>query len=78
MSGQMRAYGGWRERRGYGLGSLNGSQFTTILEHTNTSHADGATVWSQTPAPMLFFRSRCVSLTLGSATNILVTLAGKP
>lgn len=26
MSGQMRAYGGWRERRGYGLGSLNGAQ----------------------------------------------------
>lgn len=61
-------------------GSLNNSQFTTILEHSNAGEfrnaADGETV-SFNGGPFLYFRSRCVSSTLGSATNVVATIVGQ-
>lgn len=62
-------------------GSLNNSQFTTILEHSNAGEfrnaADGETVYFDTNAPWLYFRSRLVSITLGSATNVVATIVGQ-
>jgi hypothetical protein len=58
-------------------GSLNGVQWTTILTHTNGTNVDGATVWSNAViTPCLYFRSRCVAVTLGSASNIVATIVG--
>ena len=60
-------------------GSLNNSQFTTILEHSNAGEfrnaADGETLYASA-GPHLYFRSRCVSVTLGSATDIVTTIVG--
>lgn len=57
-------------------GSLNGVQYTTILTHTNAS-GDGATLYSGAAlSPSLFIRSRVVSLTLGTATAITVSILG--
>lgn len=62
-------------------GSLNNAQFTTILEHSNAGEfrnaADGETVYVNTGAPWLYFRSRLVSITLGSATNAVATIVGQ-
>lgn len=62
-------------------GSLNNAQFTTILEHSNAGEfrnaADGETVYFDTNVPWLYFRSRCVSVTLGSATNVIATIVGQ-
>lgn len=62
-------------------GSLNNSQFTTILEHSNAGEfrnaADGETVYVDSNAPWLYFRSRLVSITLGSATNVVATIVGQ-
>lgn len=62
-------------------GSLNNSQFTTILEHSNAGEfrnaADGETVYFDTAVPWLYFRSRLVSITLGSATNVVATIVGQ-
>lgn len=62
-------------------GSLNNAQFTTILEHSNAGEfrnaADGETVYIETGAPWLYFRSRLVSITLGSATNVVATIVGQ-
>lgn len=62
-------------------GSLNNAQFTTILEHSNAGEfrnaADGETVYVDTGAPWLYFRSRLVSITLGSATNVVATIVGQ-
>lgn len=59
-------------------GSLNGTNFSTILAHTNVT-GDGAVVWSGAlSSPTLFFRSRIDALNLGaSATNVVVTILGK-
>ena|ERR1700719_802221 len=57
-------------------GSLDNVNFTTVLTHTNTT-GDGIVLYSgATLYPSLYFRSRCVSITLGSATNIVVTILG--
>lgn len=62
-------------------GSLNNSQFATILEHSNAGEfrnaADGETVYFDTAVPWLYFRSRLVSITLGSATNVIATIVGQ-
>lgn len=62
-------------------GSLNNTQFTTILEHSNAGEfrnaADGETVYFDTAVPWLYFRSRLVSITLGSATNVVATIVGQ-
>lgn len=60
-------------------GSLDGTNFSTLLTHTNTSLGDGAVLHSgATVLPVLYFRSRCTALSLGSATNIVVTIVGVP
>ena len=57
-------------------GSLEGTNFTTILTHTDTT-GNGKVLFSGTTVyPSLYFRSRVVSLTLGSATNIIVKILG--
>lgn len=58
-------------------GSLNGSQFTIIATHKNTETTDGAVRWQSAATPVKHFRSRCVGLTLGSATNIAVDILGE-
>lgn len=57
-------------------GSLDGTNFTAILTHTNTT-GDGVVLFSgTTDSPCLYFRSRCAGLVLGAATNIVVTILG--
>lgn len=57
-------------------GSLDGLNFSQILQHTNVT-GDGAVVWSGTLfAPSLYFRSRVAGLSLGTATNVVVTILG--
>lgn len=64
-------------------GSLDGTTFTQIMQHATSGNnppfgaqADGSTMWVET-GPFLYFRSRsAATLTLGSATNIVVTIAG--
>lgn len=62
-------------------GSLNNAQFTTILEHNSAGEfrnaADGETVYFDSGVPWLYFRSRVVSVTLGSATNVVATIVGQ-
>lgn len=62
-------------------GSLNNTQFTSILEHSNAGEfrnaADGETVYIDSGVPWLYFRSRLVSITLGSATNVVATIVGQ-
>jgi hypothetical protein len=57
--------------------SLDGTTFTTILTHANTTHADGATITMLMVSPVLYFRARCVSVTLGGATNVVATVVAK-
>ncbi len=55
--------------------SLDGVNFSQVLQHV-TSTGDGAILWATTFAPACYFRSRCLSITLGSALNIAVTILG--
>lgn len=58
-------------------GSLNNSEFTTILTHTNAT-GDGVTLWiGSLKAPALYFRSRCAAIALNGGTNVVVTILGK-
>lgn len=58
-------------------GSLNGVNFTQILAHTNAT-GDGVVLWTGSlEAPALYFRSRVESVTLGGASNIVVTILGQ-
>jgi hypothetical protein len=57
--------------------SLDNVHFTQVLDHTNTT-GDGVVLSSGSIlTPSLYFRSNVVSLTLGSATNVVVTIVGK-
>lgn len=57
-------------------GSLDGVNFSQILQHTNTT-GDGAVLWiGASSAPSLYFRSRCAGLVLGGASNVVVTILG--
>ena len=49
-------------------GSLDGTDFTTLATHVNGTNADGATVWV-VDRPVLYWRLRCTSITLGGGTN---------
>ena len=55
-------------------GSLDNTNFTTLITHTN---ADGSGVikFSST-CPCRYFRARCASITLGAGTNVVVTIFG--
>lgn len=58
-------------------GSLNGSTWTTILEHTNTTPGDGKMMSTGALlTPVLYFRTRPVSLVLGGGTNIITSSMG--
>jgi hypothetical protein len=58
-------------------GSLDNVNFTTILNHVNTFVGDGQVLYSGAAlGASLYFRSRCVSVVLGGATNIVVTILG--
>jgi hypothetical protein len=65
-------------------GSLDGTNWTTLLTHRNddsdpvVASADGQTIYLPVPTPMLHIRSRCVSVTLGSASNVTATIVGMP
>lgn len=55
-------------------GSLDNSNFTTILTHS-TATGDGVIIWSGADSyPVLHFRARVASLTLGSATDIVTSI----
>jgi len=56
-------------------GSLNGVQFTTIIQHTNAD-GDGITKWNVNQSANANFRSRCVAIVLGGGTNVVVTILG--
>jgi len=58
-------------------GSLDNVNFTQILQHINGTNTDGEVVFSGAAlAPSLYFRSRVETITLGSATNVVVTVLG--
>lgn len=57
-------------------GSLDGVNFTQIMQHT-TQTGNSVHLWSGSVlSPSLYIRSRCATLTLGSASNIVVTILG--
>ncbi len=57
-------------------GSLDNVVFTQILQHLNTT-GDGVLLFTGANLfPALYVRSRCASITLGSATNIVVRILG--
>lgn len=61
--------------------SLDGVNYTVLITHGSAespADADGAVKWFTSPVVGLYFRSRVVSLSLGSASNIVVTIAAKP
>lgn len=57
--------------------SLDGVKYGTILTHSNTTDADGGTVSNPTPQAARYFRVNVAALTLGSASDITVTVVGK-
>ena len=58
-------------------GSLDGVNFSPILTHTNTT-GNGSVLWlGSNPATSRYFRSRVTGLTLGPATNIVVSVLGQ-
>ena len=58
-------------------GSINNSNFTTILTNTDVT-GDGVVLFSGAQNyPCRFFRSRVVSITLGSATDVVVRILGR-
>lgn len=58
-------------------GSLDGVVFSEILKHTSNT-GDGENLYSGTTLfPALYYRLRCPTLTLGSATDIVATVLGQ-
>jgi hypothetical protein len=56
--------------------SFDGTNYTTLFVHSNTTDADGGFLWPSTPAVALYFRSNVSALTLSPATNLIVTIVG--
>jgi hypothetical protein len=57
--------------------SLDNTNFTTVLTHTNTTPGDGQILFAGTTlTPCLYFRSRASALTLGGGTNVVATILG--
>jgi hypothetical protein len=56
--------------------SLDGTNYATIMQHTESTDNDGDIIWISTPAPALYFRSSVSAITLSPATNIVVTIVG--
>ena len=57
-------------------GSLDNTNFSQIVQHTNTD-GDGTVKWSSTNSSSLYFRSRVAGLVLGPASNVVVTILGQ-
>ncbi len=58
-------------------GSLDGTNFIPILDADSANVGDGGIEWSgDSTSPALYFRSRVLSMNLGSATNLVVTVLG--
>lgn len=58
-------------------GSFDNVTFSTILTHASGSETNGQNKFSGSSFyPCKYFRSRCVSVTLGSATNLVVNIIG--
>lgn len=57
-------------------GSLDGTNYQELINHA-TADGDGVVKWTS-DKPILHLRSRCSALTLGGATNIVVTILGMP
>jgi len=58
-------------------GSLDGTNFSQIIQHTDAVGDGVLKSTGTTFSPVLYFRSRCASITLGSATDIVVTILGE-
>lgn len=61
--------------------SLDNANWTILITHSNTGgDADGALKFAPggDAYPALYTRSRCVSITLGGASNVVVTIVGLP
>lgn len=57
-------------------GSIDGTNFSQILQHTNTT-GSGVVVFSgSNVSPSLYFRARVAGLVLGLGTNIVVSVLG--
>ncbi len=56
--------------------SLDGTDYRTLVTHSDTTDSDGDILWISTPAPSLHFRSKVTALVLGSATALVVTIIG--
>lgn len=57
-------------------GSLDNTNFTQILQHTNTT-GDGVVLFSGAVlGPALYIRSRVAAVVLGAASNVVVTILG--
>ena len=60
-------------------GSLDGITFSTILTHTQLAVGLGLTISSGGNSnPSLYIRSRCISVSLGTASAIKTTILGIP
>lgn len=59
--------------------SLDGTNYATVLTCDSVTDGDGAIVWTgPSMFPALYFRSRCSAITVGSGTNVIATIVGKP
>jgi len=54
--------------------SIDGTNYTTVLTHTNADVA--AVKFLTTPAPALYMRARCVAIVLGAGTNVVAKFIG--
>ena len=60
-------------------GSLDGVNFEPLLTHVSGTNSNGAIVFNGNQVyPVMFIRSKVNSVTLGSATRILVYILGMP
>ena len=51
-------------------GSIDGSNFFTLVSHTNVAPADGGIIWTF-DKPVLYWRLACSALVLGGGTNVV-------
>ena len=60
-------------------GSLDGTNFSPLITHTNVAPGDGLTIGlAANAAPYLYFRAECTALVLDGGTNVVATIVGKP
>lgn len=60
-------------------GSLDGTNWTTLVTHTNAAPGDGLAIFETTaPQPVTYVRLRCSAITLGAGTNVVATALALP